>query len=228
MNNKFYSQEFQDKILNDNVFKDYKNGFFIDIGAHNGVEINNTLFFENNCNWKGINIEPLSDEYEKLLENRPNCININCAISENEGSAKFLSSSIDNGSVGQNMLSGLKDHYDERHYRRLSKEIKKHGGNIKVINVETKRLETICDLHNIKHVNYLSIDVEGAEFSVIKSIVFDKVFIDVIGFENNYPDSSIKIVEYLQEKDFKIIHTGLDILMINKKSEFMKNINNQQ
>jgi hypothetical protein len=37
-------------------------------------------------------------------------------------------------------------------------------------------------IHNISHIHYLSIDVEGAEFEVIKSINFDKVFIDVIGF----------------------------------------------
>ena len=29
----------------------------------------------------------------------------------------------------------------------------------------------------------MSVDVEGAEFAVIKSINFDKVFIDVISFE---------------------------------------------
>ena len=78
------------------------------------------------------------------------------------------------------------------------------------------------DEHNISHINYLSIDVEGAEFEVIKSINFDKVFIDVIEFENNYDDTSIPIVQYLEDKHFVIIHKTLDIFMINKASKFYK------
>jgi hypothetical protein len=69
--------------------------------------------------------------------------------------------------------------------------------------------------------------VEGAEFEVIKSINFDKVFIDVIGFENNYNDVSVPIVEYLENKNFVMIHLSLDIFMINKKSAFFTNSNEQ-
>ena len=38
----FYSQHKQDEYLEKNIFKGYKNGFFIDIGAHDGKSINNT------------------------------------------------------------------------------------------------------------------------------------------------------------------------------------------
>ena len=81
-------------------------------------------------------------------------------------------------------------------------------------------METICDEHQISHINYLSIDVEGAELEVIKSINFDKVFIDVIGFENNYDDVSVPIVEYLNDNGYVVIHTGMDIFMIHKNSNF--------
>ena len=70
----------------------------------------------------------------------------------------------------------------------------------------------------------MSIDVEGGEYEVIKSINFDKVFIDVIGFENNYNDSSIPIIKYLQDRNFKILKdVGADIFMINKQSIFVNN-----
>lgn len=71
-----------------------------------------------------------------------------------------------------------------------------------------------------KNINYLSIDVEGAEFDVIKSINFDKVFIDVIGFENNYNDSSVPIVEYLMKNGYIGLHGALDIFMIHEKLQF--------
>ena len=83
-----------------------------------------------------------------------------------------------------------------------------------------ERRKTIFDKYNIPHINYLSIDVECGEFEVIKSINFDKVYIDVIGFENNYNDTSIPIIKYLEERNYVVIHSSLDIFMIHKNSVF--------
>ena len=58
MNFQYYSQFKQDQFLNEVLFNNKKNGFFIDIGAHDGVTISNTLFFEKQNDWKGICIEP--------------------------------------------------------------------------------------------------------------------------------------------------------------------------
>lgn len=211
----FSSQFKQDEILETNVFKGYKNGFFMDIGAHDGITINNTLYFEKYNNWRGINVEPLKHVYDNLVLNRPNCININCAISNYDGVADFICNT-----GYTEMLSGLKNNYDSRHLNRLQNEINSFGGTTDIIKVSTNKIETICDEYNVKHINYLSVDVEGAEFEVIKSINFDKVFIDIIGFENNYNDSSIPIVNYLIEKNYTILHNSTDILMINKNSQF--------
>lgn len=213
----FYSQDNQDKYLETNIFKGYKNGFYVDVGAHDGISINNTLYFEKNNNWSGINIEPIKTVFDKLVINRSNNINLNCAVCNNDGETDFLCN------IGYTeMISGIKDSFDMRHLHRLQNENKKHGSITEVIKVETKKLETILHENDISHINYLSIDVEGAEFEVIKSINFDKVFIDVIGFENNYNDVSIPIVEYLNNKGFIIIHISLDIFMINKMSIFYK------
>jgi hypothetical protein len=118
------------------------------------------------------------------------------------------------------MISGIKNTFDDRHLERLKNENKTYGGNTEIIKVKTKKLETICDENNVKHINYLSIDVEGAEFEVIKSINFNKVFIDVIGFENNYNDTSLPIIKYLEDKNFIVINKSQDIFMIHKKSIF--------
>ena len=218
----FHSQDNQDKYLETNIFKGYKNGFYVDVGAHDGISINNTLYFEKNNNWSGINIEPIKTVFDRLVINRPNNINLNCAVCNNDGETDFLCN------IGYTeMISGIKDNFDMRHLHRLQHENIQHGSITEVIKVETKKLETILHENDISHINYLSIDVEGAEFEVIKSINFDKVFIDVIGFENNYNDVSVPIVEYLQNKGFiiihqSIIHKSFDIFMINKMSIFYK------
>lgn len=220
----FYSQDNQDKYLEENIFKGYKNGTFVDVGAHDGLTINNTLYFEKNNNWSGINIEPIKKVYDNLVLNRPNSININCAVCNNDGETDFL---CNKGYT--EMLSGIKDTFDRRHFVRLLSENVTMGSSTELIKVKTLKLETILDMYNILHINYLSIDVEGAEFEVIKSINFNKVFIDVIGFENNYEDTSIHIIEYLKNKNYVICENksqnkNIDIFMINKNSSFLKNV----
>ena len=66
----FHSQDNQDKYLETYIFKGYKNGFYVDVGAHDGVTINNTLYFEKNNNWSGINIEPNKKVFDKLVSKR--------------------------------------------------------------------------------------------------------------------------------------------------------------
>ena len=55
----YYSQYKQDVILDKHVFKGFRNGFFVDVGAHDGKSLNNTLYFEESLGWSGINIEPI-------------------------------------------------------------------------------------------------------------------------------------------------------------------------
>lgn len=216
--NTYYSQCEQDKFLNEEIFKGYKDGNFVDVGAHNGIFINNSYFFENN-GWKGICIEPLPHIFNELVKNRPKAINLNCAVCDIENEEMdFISL---NGYT--EMLSGICKFTDKRHFERMNREIAQNGGSYEIIKVKTRRLDNILSENNINHVHYLSIDVEGAENAVIKSIDFDKVFIDVIGFEDNYSDVSVIIKTYLQSKGYIYIKNhGHDIFMIHKNSEFFK------
>jgi len=212
----FHSQCGQDRYLETKVFKGFKNGIFVDVGAHDGKTFNNTLFFEKMHNWSGINIEPIPSVFDKLVTNRESSININCAIDLiNNESRDFM---INSGYT--EMLSGLVNNYDERHIKRIQSENIKHNSSSTIVKVNTRTLESIFDEYNFTKVNYLSIDVEGAEFSVLKSIKFNKVFIDVIMFENNYEDSSIRSIEYLEGLGYTLVNKEQDITMIHKDSKF--------
>jgi hypothetical protein len=61
----YYSQYGQDKFLFENFFINKKEGFFLDIGAHDGVNGNNTFLFEK-IGWSGVCIEPIPSVFEKL------------------------------------------------------------------------------------------------------------------------------------------------------------------
>ena len=211
----FYSQENQDSYLETTVFKGFKHGVFVDVGAYDGIHINNTLYFEQTNQWTGINIEPIPKIFDYLMTNRPNCINVNCAIYNEEGETDFL---LNTGYT--EMLSGIKNTFDQRHITRLEDENNQMGSTTEVVKVATKKLTSILQEHDISHIHYLSIDVEGAEFEVIQSIDFDTIFIDVIGFENNYDDNSIPIIDFLEKHNYIVLHKSIDIFMIHKESMF--------
>lgn len=213
----YHGQWLQDQFIEENIFKGYKNGIFMDVGAHDGISLNNTLYFEKQNNWSGINIEPIKSVYDLLVKNRPNCININCAVSNNDGVEKFICNT-----GYTEMLSGLYKSYDYRHKNRLLSENIDFKSTTEYIDVITRKISTICNDYDIKHIHLLSIDVEGSEFDVIKSIDFDKLFVDLIVFENNYQDISDPIIIYLNTKNYKLVKYSHDIYMLHNNSIFNK------
>jgi FkbM family methyltransferase len=212
----YYSQYKQDVILDKHVFKGFKNGFFVDVGAHDGKSLNNTLYFEESLGWSGINIEPINSVYDNLIKNRPNDINLNIAIDKKEGVSKFLKNT-----GYTEMLSGLQEYYESQHHNRLEHENKVMSSNTDIIEVPTRRLDNVLKEHNINHVHLLSIDVEGAELAVFESINFEEVFIDVIVFEDNYQNNYRTIMDLLKDKGFLPLAKVQDIFLINKNSEFL-------
>lgn len=216
----YYSQEGQDEFLDTQIFKGHRGGVFVDVGAYNGVTINNTLFFEKEREWSGLLIEPLPEIFKELQKNRPNARLENCAVSMIEGNVDFLSVT-----GYSEMTSGILSNYDSRHTARIDKEVEQFGGTKNIIQVPSYPLSVLFKKHRISHVHYLSIDVEGSEMSVVKSIDYSAVNIDVIGFENNYNDRSTPIVKYLRAKGYRLIpRSGADIFMIHQNSSFLKNI----
>ena len=78
----FKSQLGQDKYLSKS-FLNYKKGYFVEIGAHDGVYLSNTHFFEKHMEWNGICVEP-SKKSSSLVKNRKNSIVINNCIGPKE------------------------------------------------------------------------------------------------------------------------------------------------
>lgn len=216
---KYYAGNKIDEFLSRYIFKGYKNGYFIDIGANDGLTINNTLYFEKYHNWVGINIEPLDEAYNKLIINRPNSINLNLAIDNTDGETEFI---YNTGYT--EMISGLKKTYDPRHFERLVNELNQKGGTSHIKIIKTKTIKSILEENQIKHINYLSIDVEGGEQNVLDSIDFENCFIDVISFEDNFSDITKNIIKFMKNNNYILIGRFGDIIMIHKDSKFIDNL----
>jgi FkbM family methyltransferase len=90
----FYSQAQQDKWVCD--FFNYKpDGYFIEVGAFDGIGDSNTYFLEKSLNWKGISIEANEEVFNSLCKNRSS-ININIAINSFKGECSFDGYTVNN------------------------------------------------------------------------------------------------------------------------------------
>jgi FkbM family methyltransferase len=189
----YHSQLGQDSFV-DEFFKGKHNGVFIDIGAHDGVSCSNTLFLEKERAWTGVCIEPGLEEFKKLKESR-SAVCMDCAISNKNGDDEFV---YIEGYA--NMLSGLKSGHNTQHTERINREVAQYGGKINNIKVYTRTLQSILEENNISEVDYCSIDTEGSEFDIIKSIDFSKVNIKLFSIENNYGSTDIQ--QYLEQQGY--------------------------
>src|SRR5579872_770277 len=137
----YQSQCGQDRFVHENYFFFHRDGVFVDIGAHDGVFLSNTYFFEKEMGWKGICIEPIPEVFEQLKANR-SAVCVQGCISDQTGDKEFLRIS---GPVPVEMLSGLIDKYDPRHLDRLRREILIEGGAADIIDVKCYLLNDLLD-----------------------------------------------------------------------------------
>jgi FkbM family methyltransferase len=206
--NKYFSQYQQDKFLNEVIFANKKDGFFIDIGAHDGVLISNSLFFEKYKNWGGICIEPNPTVYHQLVTNRKSD-NLNVCIGNEKRKVKFTQ--IEGYSE---MLSGVTEKYDKQHLERINKDLLAKGGTKNEIEVDMIPLGSIENLKNQK-IDFISIDTEGNEFDIVRGIDFNLMDIKALVVENNYKDYRVK--DYLKKFGFKLIYQlDCDEVFVNK------------
>jgi FkbM family methyltransferase len=212
MKNKYHAAHSIDQYIKETFFPNKDKGYFIDIGAHNGIDINNTYYFENE-GWNGICFEPLPEIFEQLKQNRK-CKLVNKALSDKSGTASFF-----NIKGYSNMLSGLVEYYPQEHIARINREIEDLNQDYDYIEVECSTFEQEVQEKNI---DILSIDTEGSELAILKTIDFSKYNINVMIVEYNYHNP--ELINFLIKNNFEIIdHIGqLDLVLKNKNYDYKK------
>ena len=205
-NENYFSQSGQDKIIKKYFFKDYKNGFFVEIGAFDGLEGSNCFHFEKFLDWKGIAIEASPTQFDKLKKNRK-CKLINKAVSTKVEEVEFID--IVEGFKQMSGINNIK--YKENFIR--AKKNEKTKFNKEILKTSTFS-NVISDNFDI---DYLSIDIEGSEFEILKTIDYEKYDIKVISVENNLPkEQSFK--EFFMNKNFSYFdRIGADEIFYNNK-----------
>lgn len=192
------SQHGQDIYFNDNIFRGKRGGIFLDIGAHDGIAFSNTYSYEKEMGWDGICVEPNPGVYSRLIKNR-GCKCYNNCISDVRMELDFM---VIKGY--SEMLSGIVSNYDDRHIKRIRDEVRERGGELEIIKVMSETVTGLSERSGIYRFDLCSIDVEGSEIKILRSIDFGKVDIDYFVIENNYGSDEIK--SYMESKGYEKFH----------------------
>ena len=176
-------------------FKDKKNGFYIDIGCHHPTYINNTYLLYKK-NWSGINIDISQFSIDLFNYMRPQDLNYNCAISNKNKIVKI---------------------FYQKEFSQLStiKSIQAKSvfqGNIKEKDIQAFSLDEILNRDKYKNtkIDFLNIDVEGADLEVLEGLSFDKFKPELICLEIH--DKEVKkseIYNFLINKNYELIWSGI-------------------
>tara|TARA_Y100000992_G_C21185707_1_gene452974 strand:+ start:185 stop:928 length:744 start_codon:yes stop_codon:yes gene_type:complete len=171
------------------LFNKKRGGFFIELGAHNGLFQSNTAFFEKEMEWSGILIEPSLKGYEQCKKNRPNSICLNYACVSNDYKDHYIEGDFEDNSpmasVNAARLGG----------------IEKRKKNM--VKVKTITLEKILDEHCKTDIDFLSLDTEGYELEILKGVNFIKYrpkFLLIEVYMKDYND----IVNFLNSHNYKL------------------------
>jgi FkbM family methyltransferase len=186
-----YSQSGEDSIIETFFGTDYC-GTCVEVGAATGITGSNTYKFEQN-GWDVLCIEPNPELYNVCSQHRKNAIN--CAVGSKErDDATFTVFCVGEGN--QEAISSLV--VDQRlieTHKHLIKGVKK-------ITVPVKRLDTILKENNfLSKIDFISIDTEGTELDVLRSLDFVKHDPTLFVIENNFNDTLIE--DFLKEKGYK-------------------------
>lgn len=146
-----------------------RDGFFVEFGATNGIELSNSLMFEREFGWSGILAEPDIRQHADLKVNRTAKIDARCVSAKSGETVSFTATA-----RGEN--SGMAEHV------MMSRRLRGTTYDVETVSLNDLLLE-----HNAPDViDYISIDTEGSEAMILDAFDFDRWRFRVATIEHNF------------------------------------------
>ena len=186
------------------ILKKFKNkkGFYVDVGCHHPTRLNNChLLYKNG--WNGINIDISKFTIKLFNLVRRKDVNINIAVSLKQKKVRF--------------------YYDKLISFYISLNKRKELDRFREVNSDT--LTKIIDKTRYKNrkIDFLSIDTEGKDFEVLRSLNLKKydpkyVCIEIYSDKNvNFNIKKNPIYKYLIKKNYKLLFNKRENYIFKKK-----------
>tara|TARA_B110000967_G_C18754346_1_gene494533 strand:- start:255 stop:962 length:708 start_codon:yes stop_codon:yes gene_type:complete len=200
---KSYAMDGEDIAIQKYV-KHTNNGFYVDIGSHHPLQRSNTYLLYQ-TGWHGINVDINDFTLDLFNHLRPDDINIQSAISDYNGDIDFYYQK------NFSQLNTTDINWAKENFR----------NNFQTKKIKCQTFNNLLDQTKYKNqkINFLNIDVEGAEMKVLKSLNFNKynpevICIEILGYRhlsNSEKESKIKsdeVYKFLLEKSYKKVWSG--------------------
>ncbi len=202
LNKKTYSL-FGEDLAALKFFKNEKKGFYVDIGCYHPTHINNTYLLYKK-GWNGINIDVSQFSIDLFKFMRPDDLNYKCAVSETKKKVN---------------LYYQKEHSQLTSINKLTAK-KFIKGRLKKKIINSFSLEEILSWGKYKdyEIDFLDVDVEGADLQVLKGLNFSKRKPKLICVEIHQKNfKKHKIYRFLIKKKYKLIwHVSFSFLFKRK------------
>jgi FkbM family methyltransferase len=169
---KFHSLNKLDETLSSLL--PHTNGYYVEIGANDGISQSNSLYFERKKNWTGILVEPDKQNFWQLTRNRKKSNKFfNCACVSFQFKEDFIEF------IYSNLMSVTindRSEFDKLSRHTLSgKRFLAKDEEVQTYLVPAMHLETILEQANAPQLmDFFSLDVEGNELEVLKGLNHDK------------------------------------------------------
>lgn len=193
---KNYSQNSEQEVIL-NYFGDFK-GTFLDIGANDGETFSNTRALAL-LGWKGVLVDPSPRAFErlkKLYHGHKGIYTYQFAISDHNGKAMLQESGPQASASDVGLVSTFHAHEKARFERVVKYD---------PVEVKTLRWKTFLNRLRIKEFDFISMDIEGSELSVLPEMDLGKVKMICIE-HNGQKELKEQYEKYLD--GFKLIYTS--------------------
>jgi FkbM family methyltransferase len=207
-----------DQFLNQYITNGKRCGYFIEIGAGDGIESSSCYYFEKNMDWNGLAVEPAKTYKESITKNRINPIFLAVSkITSSSGLGMGGATFYENDCPA---LCGIKD----------ALESNKNGHDWcrfgrKEYNVDTITLYDLCSKQNSpEYIDYCAVDCEGSEYDVLETFFIENRLFDLNGNGGNGgngDDSSVELV--VTNKVFHIDVFSIKVNNYDKIRTLMEN-----
>lgn len=153
----YQSQHGEDKWI-DIYFHKKQRGFFVEVGAYDGIVLSNSYHFEKKRGWTGILVEPDPQKAQHCRKNRPNSLTYECAAVGSSDVKEISFFQVAGGEVYSTA------NLTQDHRQRLDQ----YGLKYREVRVPAMTLDQILMGVKPLSVDFVSIDVEEGEFEVLK------------------------------------------------------------
>lgn len=187
------------------------NPSYLDIGAHHPTNISNTKLFYD-AGSRGINVEANPHLFQQFMVERPADVNLNFGVGKESGFMNFY----------------MVDEYSGRNsfdYETVATFVADYP-QFSITQVKELPVMTVAQiLQNRAIPDFLSIDVEGLDYDILKSIDFERfpfklICVEVGGSDKiNYADAVSSLLE--DRGYFSLIRCGANLIFVAKQYEFL-------